>query len=156
MNIGYEKLENAVRVGELKDYLTSRPKYAVYNSYGVDVMNDFYIITVSLNDYGENRVEFVNLLYKTIIEILKENKIFYTYSIINIIKEQIELEFSGKAKINFIDNEMLNLVKGAILKHKSELEKMFDYDGQFYSNGLMGLYNNMNTNIYNKTGRRIF
>lgn len=86
-NIGYINLEKALANNELKLYLSSNPKYTGKTIRGFDVMNDFFDVTVALNDYGEVHVGFDNFVHSTMMEILSENKIFWTYSVVNIINK---------------------------------------------------------------------
>lgn len=154
-NIGYKNLEEAIKNDELKLYLVSNPKYTTNSIRGADVMNDFYDITYSLNIYGDKHPGFDKYLNNILIQIINENKIFYTYSVANIIKEQIELEYENKNKITFIDEQLLEKLKQAIFDKRSELVKLFDYEGSFYNNGLMGVYEKFDENIFKNTGHHI-
>ena len=88
-------------------------------------------------------------------EILSENKIFWTYSIINIINKQLQLEKRGKSKIEFIDESLLMAIKYAISTKKERLEQIFDYEGALYTNGLMGVYQKVDQIVYENKGCRL-
>lgn len=153
--IGYINLEKAIANNELKLYLCSHPKYSSKTVRGADIMNDFYDVTVALNEYGEKHMGFDDLVKSTMMEILTENKIFWTYSVVNIINKQLQLEKNGKNKINFIDENLLMAIKHAISTKKDELEKVSDYEGVLYSNGLMGAYEKIDQTVYESKGQRL-
>ena len=154
-NIGYKNLEKAIQKNELRLYLISDPKYRTNSIIGADVMNDFFDIVYSLNEYGNSHIGFDKIINEKLNEILNENKIFYTYSVANIIKEQIELESKNKNKISFIDEKLLENLRHAITSKKQDLKKLFDYEGVFYNNGLMGVYELIDNNVYESTGHHI-
>ena len=153
--IGYINLEKAVANNELKLYLCSHPKYSSKTVRGADVMNDFYDVTVALNEYGEKQIGFDDLVRATMMGILTENKIFWTYSVVNIINEQLQLEKNGKNKISFIDENLLMAIKDAIATKKDQLEKVTDYEGVLFSNGLMGVYEKIDQTVYESKGQRL-
>lgn len=153
--IGYINLKEAIRNNELKLFLTSNFKYSIKDKQGFDTMNDFYEIVLAINQYGEEHPEFINILKNAIMQILNENKLFYTYSIINIIKEQFYLESKSKNKIQFIDDMMLLEIKRQILMNKEQYETIFKYEGTLYKNGLMGSIENIDNYINSNSGKRI-
>ncbi len=154
-NIGYINLEKAVANNELKLYLSSDPKYTSKTIRGADVMNDFFDVTVALNDYGETHVGFDKIVHSVMMEILSENKIFWTYSVVNIINKQLQLEKRGKSKIDFIDERLLMAIKHAISTKKERLEQISDYEGALYTNGLMGAYEKIDQTVYENKGTKI-
>lgn len=154
-NIGYINLELALKNGEFKEYLVSNHKYRTLSVQGADIMNDFFDITYSLNEFGSTHPGFDKFINDKMIEILKENKIFFTYSIANIVKEQINLQLNKKNKIDFIDENLLINLKQAIINQKEELSQKFNYEGAFYNNGLMGVYESIDKEVYNNIGHHI-
>ena len=137
-NIGYKNLKKAIQNSELELYLIGNHKYRINSIYGADVMADFWDITYNLNVYGQDHPGFDKFLNEKMIQILGDNKIFYTYAVANIIKEQTELECQNRNKINFLNQQLLEKLKFAINSQKEQLVKFYDYEASLYSNGLLG------------------
>lgn len=154
-NRGLINLRYAVNHGELKEYLVSYPDYVTHSQNGINVMNDFVDITYSLNKYGFENPGFDKIIHDTMLDILSEKKVFSTYSLANIINEQLNFEKRGSNLIKFIDEQLLVALKESINTHKSMLSTIFDFEGSYFKTGLLGVYENMDKNVYSNSGRHI-
>lgn len=154
-NIGLVYLRDAIDHGELRSYLVSHPRYTIHSQNGINVMNDFDILVRCLNEYGSENLGFDKILHDTMLEILSEHKVFYTYSLANIIYRQLDLEKNGKSLINFIDDQLLIALKDSVNSHKSRLSSFFDFEGFYFKAGLLGVYESIDKCIYNNAGRHI-
>lgn len=152
---GERNLKKAIAAGELNLFIESNYKYITKSIYGADVMNDFYDIVIALNNYGEKNKRFVSVLKQTILDVLNEDKIYYTYSVVNIVYEQIQLTNRGKNKIDFVDVDIITAIKNSIINRKEELSNSTGYEGSLYTNGLLGVYERINQYIIENNGTAI-
>lgn len=139
-------LEEAILKGDLKLYLVSHYLYSYKDHCGCDVMNDFYAISCELNSYATGNIAFVMDLHETIMDILDENKIYYTYSIINIIAEHLYLTEKKSNSFDY-DVAVIKKIKNNIFTQKQILCSEKSYDGIFYDDGLLGVYKRLNAKI---------
>ena len=89
------------------------------------------------------------------LDVLNEDKIYYTYSVVNIVYEQIQLSNRGKNKIDFVDVDIITAIKNSIINRKEELSNSTGYEGSLYTNGLLGVYERINQYIIENNGTAI-
>lgn len=153
--IHYEKLLEAIEKGELYNYIVGDLKYKFPTDRNFDLRNDYKQLVANLNIYGSEHPEFIKQLCDTLKEVLIEGKLINVYSVANIIKHQIQLEKNGTNKITFIDSELLDLLKKIISTRKEEFTNLKRHEAAYYENGMYGVYENWNEEIFKHTGKSI-
>jgi len=153
----YIKLEQALKNNELDSYLLAKPGYRLssYHDPNFPVMNDYKSLVVALNDYGKNHLGFDLKVTHSMINCLNLCTPGATYNIMQIIREQLILEEYNENSIKFINKEVYEKLRIAILKNNEFFNNYKEYEGKLYENGMNGALKQWSDEIYEKTGYKV-
>ena len=153
----YIKLEQAVKNNELSSYLLAKPGYRLTgcDDPNFPMMNDYRSLVVALNDYGKIHSGFDKLLSIAVVECLDLATPGAAYNIMQIIRQQLFLESSQNNSVSFVNKEIYEKLRFAIIKNKEYFERFYEYEGRLFKDGMNGAFKEWSNEIYKRTGNKL-